>query len=121
MAVFATKASAIADNLVSVHGADPATVKTGPFIDIIMQVLTALLPMLAGCLTPKATAAELNARLKSLTIWDHMYIRRQIRRDVDSPHVFREVGAQLQIEIVKAATATTVEETQAAMDEAAAS
>ena len=121
------KANAVADGLVANHGKDAAVVKAIPFIQIIQQLLAALMQQLGGCITPPTPAptptpppaadAVMN-HLHNPTWADEIYLHRETRNALGTLRAYREIGTQLQTEVKRVAAATTADETPALMAEA---
>lgn len=130
MSVMQAKAKAVSDALIANHGLSKDIVGTGPFIGILIQLLSTLLPQLLGCLTPAPlpppapvptppAAADVHARLQNLQWYDVIYIYRETKTALMTPHAYRTMGNAIATEIIAAAKASTVDETTTAMLEVA--
>ena len=116
MSVFRTYANAIADDLVTTHGYDAAQVKASPFIDIIVQILTQLLPLLLSCIPKPPTPHAVQERCQNLGLFDRIFIRRAAKENLGSDG-FDWVGQPLIISTMKSLATITPEHCAAAIAE----
>ncbi len=121
MSVFLAKAQIISQGLVAKNKMSSAQASASPFLDLIMQLLQSLLPMLIGCLGPKATAAEVHAAMQKLSWFQLIFVHLEIRKALGTVRAYRELGEAMAVETTNMLKGCTVEETQEAMDESQAS
>jgi hypothetical protein len=116
--ILADKAKLISDALVTKHKMG-AEYGTNPFVDILLQILTGLLPTLLSCFMPKpVTAAELHAMISNPTHFQLVVFRWHLRGQIKDPELLRTLFNPLLVELRLIGQNSSEPECQTIIDEA---
>ena len=116
--VFQSKCTALAGLLVTAEGLDEETVRSGPFIDFLMQLLQQLLPMLLACLpiVARTKPADVLKAMQTLTPIRRWMLRVAIYRACIDQEGQLLLAAPLYRQILTVAKTTTEAEVTAMMN-----